>query len=235
MKQDCNNIIIVIDVFRAFTTACYILARSPMRYYIATKSVNISKIASRYPNPVLIGKPEKNNDLVYHIPNSPTRTKQILIENKTILHRTEAGAKGILQALEDPCHLVFAASFVNADATVQYIKKLNIKNIQLLPMGHEATTPSLEDDICAEYIDSKLRGKELSIKKFLPTFREEAGKYFFMEDQWQYPQEDFTLCLRLNQFNFAIQALPRDDHALLKRCDIATEAYPSLKQVPTTQ
>ena len=46
------------------------------------------------------------------------------------------------------------------------------------------------------------------------------GKYFFSDDQDQYPKEDFAMCLELNKFNFAIQAQLHSDYAVLKRRDI---------------
>jgi 2-phosphosulfolactate phosphatase len=221
MQQKHSDAIIVIDVFRAFTTACYVLARSPTHYILTNQSRVIAKLAVIHPNILLIGKPEKNIQLTYDIPNSPTRTQEVNITHKTVLHRTEAGAKGILQALQQSSSIVLAASFVNANATVNYLKQLKIENITIVPMGHEATTPSLEDDICADYIRACLRGEQMHLTPFLPDIQKEAGRYFFSEDQRQYPHEDFARCLSLNQFDFAIQATAQEDHAVLTRCDVA--------------
>jgi 2-phosphosulfolactate phosphatase len=220
MKQKHNGAIIIIDVFRAFTTAAYVLARSPTHYILTTQSSVIARLIPNYINPLLIGKPEKQASLAYHIPNSPTRTMDVEIRHKTILHRTEAGAKGILQALNKQSKIVLAASFVNAAATVRYIKMHNIDHIDILPMGHEAVTPSLEDDICAHYIHALINGRNMCVQAFIPSIKEEAGRYFFGDDQWQYPREDFVRCLELNQFNFAIQATDQQDYAVLVRCDI---------------
>lgn len=41
------NITVVIDVFRAFTTASYVLARSPANYFLAAKQEVIIQLASR--------------------------------------------------------------------------------------------------------------------------------------------------------------------------------------------
>lgn len=223
MKSMQGHATIIIDVFRAFTTASYVLARSPARYLLTTDSKIISELALIYPDSLLIGKSEKNNSLIYDIPNSPTRTQHLEVKNKTILHRTEAGAKGVLQALKNPSDIVLAAGLVNADATVGYLKKLNIHHVNIIPMGHEATTPSLEDDICALYIHELIRGNQVSLKPFFPAIRTGAGRYFFSHDQWQYPQEDFLRCLKLRRFNFAIQATANEDYAVLERRDIVNE------------
>lgn len=215
-----TNAIIVIDVFRAFTTACYILERSPASYILTTHSKTVSELVTKKSNCILVGKPEKNINLIYHIPNSPTRTKELDVQNKNILHRTEAGAKGILIALKENPSIVLASSFVNADATARFIKANNIQRVTLMPMGHEGVTPTLEDTICAEYIDALIKNQKITIEKFIPLIKQESGKYFFQEDQWQYPKTDFDYCLERKKFNFIIKATSCYDHALLTRHDI---------------
>jgi 2-phosphosulfolactate phosphatase len=223
MKQLPTHATIVIDVFRAFTTASYILERTPDHYILSTKSDVISRLSLIYPNTLLIGKPEINATLIYDIPNSPTRTKEREIKNKTILHRTEAGAKGVLDALKNQSSVVLAAGFVNAHATVEYIKLNKIQHISILPMGHEAATPSLEDDICAQYIQALIENTKMDLELCLSAIRESVGRYFFTDDQWQYPKEDLERCLKLNRFNFAIQAILQEEYAVLTRCDINPE------------
>lgn len=215
-QQKEINVAIVIDAFRAFTTACYVLEQQPATYALTTKSTVVSRLASNLSNPLLIGKPEIGAVLTYDIPNSPTRVKGVKITNQNILHRTEAGAKGVL--LAQGADIILAAGFVNADATVQYIKTLTNPKVRIAPMGHEAKTPSLEDDVCAQYIYALLHGQELNLTQFYTALREGSGSYFFSDDQWQYPRKDFDRCLKVGRFNFAIQAEVQDDYAILRRC-----------------
>lgn len=217
MKQNKNpKVSVIIDVFRAFTTACYVLEQNPKKYIYATKTGALRKRALGHTNTLFIGKNEIGANIKYDIPNSPTRVKEIGITDKVVLHRTEAGAKGILNAIDSD--IILAASFVNASATMRYIKKLQNPEIKIIPMGHEAVTPSIEDDICGEYIKSLLNNKNFDINPFLKELKEGPGKYFFLENQWQYPREDFKYCLEIDKFDFAIQAKLYKDHALLIRC-----------------
>jgi 2-phosphosulfolactate phosphatase len=210
------NITIVIDVFRAFTTASYVLNAYPSSYILTNKSDVILQLANDYKNPLFIGKPEIGSNFKYDIPNSPTRVKDINITDQNILHRTEAGAKGLLMAKDSD--IVLAASFVNANATVNYIKKLDNTNIEIMPMGHEATTPSLEDDVCASYIKALINNEKFDLNLHKEEIKEGPGKYFFSSDQWQYPYDDFDLCLELDKFDFAIKAEVHDDYSVLTRC-----------------
>lgn len=211
-----NNlkISVVIDVFRAFTTACYVLERKPGSYFYSYSCKAAEKLAKATENPLLIGKPEKGSTFEYHIPNSPTWVIKELIENRPVIHRTESGARGILAARS--ADLVLATGLVNAKATVDYIKTFRNASVTIIPMGHEATTPSLEDDICAHYLLALISSKHFDIAPYIPELVLGAGKYFFSEDQYQYPKEDFAMCLELNKFNFAIQAQLYSKYAVLK-------------------
>lgn len=140
--QQSIGVTVVIDVFRAFTTAPYVLEKKPETYMLATKSTVISRLASEFPAPLLIGKPEIGATLHYNIPNSPTRVKEVQVTGQNVLHRTEGGAKGVLDA--KGADLILVAGLANAEATAQYIKKLINPKVTIVPMGHEATTPSLE-------------------------------------------------------------------------------------------
>ncbi len=211
------KVTVVIDVFRAFTTASYVLAQSPVHYVLTPDSTVIARLVTDVAHPIIIGKPEKGMEhlVTYQIPNSPTRAQELSIVGRTVFHRTEAGARGVLQAKD--ADLILVAGFVNADATIRYIKTLKDPELKIVPMGHEAATPSLEDDLCANYIEACLKGKEFSLGPFLPELRTGPGRYFFSTDQWQYPQKDFDMCLEIGRFDFAIQAEVKDDYAVLTR------------------
>jgi len=216
-KQHKTLVAVVIDVFRAFTTACYILENLPASYMFTNKSAVVSQYVSKPHDPFLIGKAERGATLKYDIPNSPTRVKEFDLKSRNVLHRTEGGASGIL--MSKGADLILAASLANANATVRYLSKLQNPIVTLLPMGHEGNTPSLEDDICAQYIEAQLKGKTFDLSQYHSALREGSGKYFFSEDQWQYPNQDFDLCLDVGRFNFAILADVHDEYAILKRLD----------------
>lgn len=216
-ESNRQKVVVIVDVFRAFTTACHILNKNPASYTLALRSTAIGKLKSKLPRVLLIGKPEKGTSLIYDIPNSPARVNEAHVANRHVLHRTEAGAKGILHAKE--ADVVLAASFVNAEATAKYIQKLSNPYVKIIPMGHEAMTPSLEDNLCAEYIEAFLKGQKINIDSYLTRLKETSGKYFFEDDQWQYPSEDFYYCLDTNRFDFAICAEVHEDFAVLKKCE----------------
>lgn len=206
---------IVIDVFRAFTTACVVLEKNPSEYYVTNHCKTVLKLSKTCDRSILLGKAGKGSDVVYTTFNSPTRVGELDLKKRVVIHRTTAGGTGLISVKKG--RRIFAAAFANADATVIAVRTLKPESIRIIPMGHEGTTPSLEDTLCAEYIQGLLEGKRIRIDTFFPKLKEDSGKYFFGEDQNQYPEEDFYHCLSLNRYNFAIVVEVIEDVAKLSK------------------
>lgn len=204
------NVTVVIDAFRAFATAAYILHQRPREYLLTSTSASAGRLADADSDALLVGKPEIGARATYHIPNSPTRVVETRIAGRRVVHRTEAGARGILASTG----IVLVAGFVNARATAAWLRR-RPAHVRLWPMGHEAASPTLEDDLCAACIESLLMGRTFDLTPHREALRDGPGRYFFGKDQWQYPREDFERCLELDRFGFAIQAEVRGDHARL--------------------
>lgn len=204
------NVAVVIDAFRAFATAAYILHQRPREYLLTSTSASAARLAGADSDALLVGKPEIGARVAYDIPNSPTRVVETWIAGRRVVHRTEAGARGVLAA----DGIVLVAGFVNARATAAWLRRTRA-HVRLWPMRHEAASPTLEDDLCAACIESLLIGRTFDLSPHRQALRNGPGRYFFGEDQWQYPREDFERCLKLDRFGFAIQAEVRGDHARL--------------------
>jgi 2-phosphosulfolactate phosphatase len=216
LKRDASrSVTVVIDAFRAFATASFIFDRMPADYLLATSSQVARRLATERPDVLLIGKPEIGADLTYDIPNSPARSLDVRVAGRTVIHRTEAGARGVL--LAGHSDVVLVAGFVNAGATAHLVNTLGA-TATLRPMGHEATTPSLEDDLCAALIQARIDGRKFDLGPHLRDLREGPGRYFFGENQTEYPRRDFDLCTEIDRFAFAIRAHLVGDYARLERC-----------------
>ncbi len=208
-----QSITVIIDVFRAFTTAAYVLDQNPQNYFLTNKTPVVERLIKKHPNVFLVGKPEIGQSLDYDIPNSPTRVQEHNFKGKTIIHRTEAGAKGVLES--SSADLVLVVSFPNVLATAKYLKGFDPATITIKSMGHEGITPSLEDNLCAEFLKSLLEGNDSPRDLLMKGLKEGPGKYFFQQDQLQYPKDDFKKCLEIGKFNVVIEARIHEDYASL--------------------
>lgn len=204
-------VLVVIDTFRAATTACHILRQEPSEYLIVADSRVTRRLAAERPDAVLVGKPEIGSDQAYDVPNSPTRVDALDLAGRSVIHRTTAGTSGVLRA---GGQLVLLAGFVNASATA---KLLDRRAYTLVPMGHEGTTPSLEDDLAAVCIRARMERRQFDLAPHRHALQQGAGRYFFDEDQAQYPEADFDRCLAVDAFDFAVLAEVFGDYARLSR------------------
>ena len=203
----------IIDVFRAFSTAAVILKAQPRKYVLANKCATIRElVSSSSSSSILVGKPEENSTLQYTIPNSPTLAAELALTNHGVYHRTAAGATGVLASKK--ADVVLCVGFNNLQATANYIKRLGDYSLVIKPMGHEANTATLEDDLCAEYLDELLKHSCVDFHLPIQELKSDSGKYFFQNNP-EYPEEDFARCLRVNSHNFAIRADVREAYAHL--------------------
>jgi hypothetical protein len=124
------NVTVVIDAFRAFATAAYILHQRPGEYLLTSTSASAGRLAAADPDVLLVGKPEIGARVAYDIPNSPTRVVETRISGRRVVHRTEAGARGVLAT----DGIVLVAAFVNARATAAWLRRTRA-HVRLWPGG----------------------------------------------------------------------------------------------------
>jgi 2-phosphosulfolactate phosphatase len=208
---------VIIDVFRACTAACYAATQSPLRYLLVGDSVRAARLAASTERPFLVGKPEPGAVLRYDVPNSPTRIVAHDLAARTVIHRTAAGARGVLAggAAEVVC-----AGLVNAGAVSRYVRARRPRRVTLVAMGHEGRTPSAEDGLCAELITAHLLERRLDLAPRLEALRDGPGRYFFGENQDDYPRADFARCTEVDRFSFVLRAERHRTHAELVRVDV---------------
>jgi len=208
-----RGIVIVIDVFRAFTVACHAFAGGASGYLLAPTSAVAARLATHHPDALLVGKPEVGASLRYHIPNSPTRLLEQRLAGRTIVHRTGAGVPGVLAAEE--ADEILTGAVVNAGAIVRCLQQGAPEHVSLLIMGHEGSGADLEDELCARLIQARLAGEPFDLAPWRARLRASAGHYFLTEAQQEYPREDFDRCLALDRFDFILRAELLGDHAQL--------------------
>ncbi len=213
-----KGLTVIIDVFRAVATACHVLERHPCEYLFVESSQAATRLLQAARDPILIGKPELGADLCYDIPNSPTRARGLHIAGRTVLHRTGAGAQGILVARQ--AEDVVIGSFVNADAIVRYIRLRRPAVVSLVAMGHEGSVACPADELCAAFLLALLENRPFDLVPQVNALRVTSGSYFFGAAQDEYPQEDFAHCLELSRFPFVPRAELLGDYARLTALNV---------------
>jgi len=208
--RNAKGIAVIIDVFRAFSVTCYAFDSGAVRI-IATSEVeeafNLKKI---YRDSVLVGEREERKIEEFDYGNSPTEIIKADLKGKTVIQTTTAGTNGLLNALNAEC--VITGSIVNAGAIIRYIKSVNPDHVSLVAMGYRAEISADEDLLCAEIIESGLKGEDKNYEKKIDDLRHGSGRRFFRPENIEYsPPTDFFLCTMLNRFNFILKGERRFD------------------------
>ena len=205
--KQARGLTVIIDVFRAFSMACYVYANG------AEKIIPVGKLETAYslkkenPEFLLIGERDGKRPEGFDYGNSPTDIENVDFSNKTIVQTTGAGTQGIVNVKN--ADEIITGGFVNAKAVINYIKKKNPRIVSLVAMGSGGVIIADEDELCAEYIKIALEGKENDFKKIVEHLRGyiSAKKFFDPEKDWA-PERDFELCLNLNKFDFVLKVEP---------------------------
>lgn len=195
---------VVIDVFRAFSTACYVMANGARRIIPAGSVEEALRLKQDYKGAILIGERSERKCEGFDYGNSPTHLLKVDLTGKTVIQTTSAGTLGLVSASRATTRLT--GSFVNAEAIVQYIIQEQPAVVSLVAMGYNAERPSQEDTACAEWIRNRLEGKTNSFGPIVERLRTGDGaRLLDPVNHLHSPATDFDLCLDLNRFNFVLK------------------------------
>ncbi len=198
-----KGIVVIIDVFRAFSVACYCFERGAERIYPVGEIEEAFSLKKAIPGAILIGERYGKKLDGFDFGNSPTEIVAADLHSKVVIHTTHAGTQGLVNALV--ADELLTGSFVNASATVAYIRKREPQLVTLVRMGLNAEIASDEDRLCADYMESLLLKKEFDSDRIRQELVKSpfAERFFDPDKPWN-PASDFDLCLALNAFDFAI-------------------------------
>ncbi len=204
--KNAEGLAVIIDVFRAFSTACYIYGSGAGRIILAANPEQALALKNDHPGCVLIG--EKNARIVngFDYGNSPSSVEKADLTGKTAVLMTSAGTRGVLGA--EKADEVLTGSFVNAGSIAEYILRKKPRKVSLVCMGWNANQPADEDDMCAEFIKSLIEGAPANFKKIFDflKFKSATKSFLGLKDEKSAPTEDFDLCLSLDKFGFVLKA-----------------------------
>jgi len=201
-----RGIAVVIDVFRAASTACYASAAGARLVPVAGLE-DARALKARHPDWLLAAERHARPVAGADLGNSPALLEGLALGGRTLIHSTHAGTQGLLAAgaaLE-----VLTGSLANAAAIVRYLRRRAPQQVTLVRMGHEARERCPEDDACADLLAARLAGREPPTAELAARLRLAPGAAKFFDPAADYaPERDFELCLALDRFDFVLRLGP---------------------------
>lgn len=208
--KKAKGVVVIIDVFRAFSVECYAVDSGSARIIATSEVSKAIELKKNYRNAVLVGERDEKKIEGFDFGNSPTEIIKADLSGKTVIHTTTAGTQGLINA--SGADLILTGSFVNAGAIVKYIKYIDPEQVSLVAMGYRATISADEDLLCAEWISGELRNNNKVSHERIAGLKDTSGKRFFIPENMDFsPPTDFFLCTMLNRFDFVLKATKRSD------------------------
>lgn len=220
--RKAQGLTVIIDVFRAFSTACYAFDHGVSRIYPVGNLDDAYLLKQQNPDFILVGEREEQKPEGFDFGNSPSQLLTAHLDGKTMVHTTSSGTQGIANATH--AEEILTGSFVNAQAIVNYIRKKNPEKVSLVCMGYSCRYPTDEDTLLAVYIKNELEGKPNDFEAMVEQIRKGDGARFFApEKQAWAPMADFDLSLSLSRFDFVLQVNRENDLNYLRKIDVKPE------------
>ena len=213
--QEARGTVVIIDVFRAFTTAAVAFSKGAKKIVLVAEVDEALKLRDQGVGEICMGEVDGIRPEGFDLGNSPFEMLDAEVAGKTLIQSTRAGTVGMSAAVNATA--IYAGSFAIAQATVKAILRDAPELVTIVAMGLEARIHADEDEQCALYLRNLLQGRKPDgdSVRALVLAGEEAQKYADPA-QPQYHPEDRDMALQIDSVEFAIR-VEREDGLLVAR------------------
>jgi len=218
--KKATGTVIIIDVFRAFTTAAVAFSKGANSIFLTETIEEAIELKKNQIANITMGEVNGIKPLNFDHGNSPY---EISIANKIsglkIAQSTRSGTLGVsLAAKTNNSTHIFATGLMTAKSTTDIIKSRNLDNIYIVAMGYQGIEKTEEDEICALYLKSLLENKPMDKKHVIDLImKSESAKQFNDITQPQFHPKDLEYALKIDSENFAMEITSKNKLLILKK------------------
>ena len=216
--RTARGLTIVIDVFRAFSTAAYAFDRGAREIVLVGSVDDALALRRRWPDALVMGEVHGRRVAGFDFGNSTTAIAHADLAGRRLIQRTSAGTQGVV-ALAGATEILLG-SFVCAGALARYVERSDAADVSLVAMGMRGERPAAEDEACAALLEARLAGRALDTQALLHDVVHGGAGARFEEDSEDFPRSDVDYCLRLDCFDFVMRVASRDGLLVAVRHDV---------------
>ena len=206
---------IIIDVFRAFTTAAIAFDRGAAQITLVAEAEDALELHRNGVGDLLMGEVDGKRPEGFDFGNSPHEISQADVAGKSLVQSTRAGTVGVAAAAS--ADVIYLGSFVVAQATADAVRRQRPDVLSIIAMGDQGRVRSDEDEQCGIYLRNIIEGRKPdfdAVKSLIMTGG--ATQKFFDDNQPQYHPQDVSLALEADRYDFAMR-ISREDGLLVAR------------------
>ena len=213
--REAEGIVLIIDVFRAFTTASVAFSRGAEKIVLVAEVDEALDLLARGVGDLCMGEVGGVRPEGFHFGNSPYELSTADVDGKTLIQSTRAGTVGVSAATR--AERIYAASLVIASSTAKAVRRHSPELVTIVAMGGEGTFRTDEDEQCALYLRNLLQGRrpDPDAVRRLVMVGGEAQKYGDPERP-HFHLEDPQMAVEVDRYPFAIR-VDREDGLLVAR------------------
>lgn len=154
------DVAVVIDIFRATSTATTLLAEQTDTIAIAATPAEVLAHGDAVRQPLVFSEISDLEVPMDRVDNSPSVAKQLALAGRTPVLVTTNGTRTV-DAVAERVDTILLGSFLGLSALVAHLRSLAPDRVFVVPAGSFSRNAShIEDDLCAEAIRTLLAGGE---------------------------------------------------------------------------
>ena len=217
--QEAEGTAIIIDVFRAFTTAAIAFSRGVEKIVLVAEIEEALQLRNAGVGQICMGEVAGMRPEGFDYGNSPYELSQAEVAGKTLIQSTRAGTVGVAAAVR--ADQIYVGSLVIADATVKAINRDSPDIVSIVAMGAEAKVRADEDEQCGLYLRNLFQGRRPSHDsvRSLVLAGEESQKYGD-PDRPHFRSEDREAALQIDSIPFAIKVTKEEGMLVARKVGI---------------
>ena len=201
--KEAEGLVIIIDVFWAFTTAAVAFSKGADKIILVADVDEALALKNNGIAHFAVGEVDGIKPAGFDLGNSPFEIASVDVVGKTIVQRTSAGTLGVTEATK--ATKTYLGSLIIADATVQQILSEKPDLVTLVAMGGDGIIRTDEDELCAIYMKNLLEGRQIDpdLIRSIIQCSDQVLKYANPKISHFHP-EDLEFALDINKLDFAI-------------------------------
>ena len=220
--REAAGTVIVIDVFRAFTTAAIAFSNGATEITLVAEAEDALALHRSGVGDVLMGEVDGKRPPGFDYGNSPYEISQVDLTGKSLVQSTRAGTVGVAAAFDSAqAQTIYLGSLVVAEATVQAALRDNPELVTIVAMGDQGVVRADEDEHCGIYLRNLLEGRRPdpdALRRLIMAGG--ATQKFFDDSQPQYHPQDVELALQVNKYPYAMKVSRVDGRPVARRVEL---------------
>ncbi len=213
-----GEVVVVIDVIRAFTTAAVAFERGVAEIACAPSVEAGRDLRRLHPDRLLVGETNGLQPADFDFGNSPAELSTVRLDGRRLIQATSNGTRGLARC-PDPRALL-AVSARNVGATARWIGR----NHADVPRTLICTGRTAEDWACARYLDALLDGASPGRADLIEGIMDGAAEHARAYDRMPVSERvdlsrDLGFCRDVDRSAFAMVGEVRDNHVVLTRVE----------------